>query len=176
MWSLNIPQCLQYVELKYFAFSGINLVVPGSPNLIECIYLKSDILMNGKTAARLTESIVDCLEENEIKANQLSSCCADGLYIKFGVPDLLRESLDVTAEQLPFMWDPMHKLGLTDKHVSHRNEFSWLTSETELCRDIYHHFMWGNNLEQLKKAAAELGIQYRNLSNFCETRFANSKE
>ena len=144
--------------------------------MIETLYLKSDILMNGKTAVRLTESIVDCLEENKIKANQVSSCCADGLYIKFGVPDILRESLGVTEEQLPFMWDPMHKLGLTDKHVSQRDEFSWLSSMTDLCRALYHHFMWGNNLEQLKKAAGELGLKYKNLSNFCDTRFANSKE
>ena len=132
--------------------------------------------MNGKTAMRLTESIVDCLKENNIKPNQLSSGCFDGLYIKFGIPDLLRESLGLTEEQLPIMWDPMHKLGLADKHVSQRDEFSWLSSMTELCRALYHHFMWGNNLEQLKKAAEKLGLQYRNLTNFCDTRFANSKE
>ena len=143
--------------------------------MIESLYLKSDILMNGKTAVRLTESIVDCLEENKIKPNQLSSCCVDGLYIKFGIPDILRESLGVTEEQLPVMWDPMHKLGLSDKHVSLRKENSWLTSMTELCGDLYRHFMWGNNLEQLKKAAEKLGLQYRNLTKFCDTRFANSK-
>ena len=131
--------------------------------------------MNGKTAVRLTESIVDCLEENHIKPSQLSSCCVDGLYIKFGVAGHLREKLGVTEEQLPFMWDPMHRLGLADKHVSNSGEYPWLKTMTDLCRDIYHHFMWGNNLEQLKKAAAELGLQYKHLSNFCDTRFANSK-
>ena len=143
--------------------------------MIECLHLSAPILMNGKTAQRLTESIVDCLKENLIKPSQLSSCCTDGLYIKFGIPDLLRDSLDVTEEQLPFVWDPMHKLGLIDKHVSNRDEFAWLKTMTELCQSVYHHFMWGNNLEQLKKAAEELGIVYKNLTNFSDTRFANSK-
>ena len=149
--------------------------MPGSPNLIGTLYLKSDILMDGKTAQRLSESIVACLEENKIKPSQLSSACVDGLYIKFGVPDILRKSLCVTEGELPFMWDPLHKLGLADKHVSNSGEYPWLTAMTDLCRDLYHHFMWGNNLEQLKKAAEELGVHYKNLSNFSDTRFANSK-
>ena len=152
------------------------MIVPGSPNLIESLYLKSDVLVDGKTAVLLKDSIVNCLEENKIRADQISSGCVDGLYIKFGIPDILRESLGVTEAQLPVMWDAMHRLGLADKHVSRRKEFGWLKSIIELCQALYHHFMWGNNLEKLKKAAAELGVPYKNLTNFCDTRFANSKE
>ena len=143
--------------------------------MIECLHLGSEILMNGKTAERLTESIVECLKKNLIQPSQLSSCCTDGLYIKFGIPDILRDSLGMTENELPFMWDPMHKLGLIDKHVSDGDEFAWLKTMTEMCRSVYHHFMWGNNLEELKKAADKLGLVYKNLTNFSDTRFANSK-
>ena len=88
-------------------------MVPGSPGLMQTIYLPSDILSEGKTGDDLTNSIISCLKNNEISSVQVSSCCFDGAYFNVGVHKLLPEAMGLSESQLNINWDWMHHAALT---------------------------------------------------------------
>ena len=156
-------------------FHGCNVLISNSSDLIQSVSLGQDVLSEGKTGDLLTKSIVERLAENHIICDQVSSTVFDGAYHHVGVPRLLRERFGFTEAELPAWWDWMHRLGIIDKHLGEQNDFKWLSGLVKLCQQIYHEYQWGNQYEHLKKSAEELDIAMRNLQNFSDTRFANSK-
>ena len=116
------------------------------------------------------------MSENHIICDQIASAVFDGAYHHVGVPRILREHFGFSELELPCFWDWMHRLGLIDKHIAEIKDFKWLGVLVNICQQLYHEFQWGIQLENLSKAAEDLDIAMRNLQNFSETRFANSKK
>ena len=89
------------------------MLVPGSSQLIQSIFLSAPVLHQGKTGKALTESVTQCLEEAGIKGVQISSAAMDGAYFNCHVDQYLREELEMEEEALPCVWDLMHSAGLS---------------------------------------------------------------
>ena len=166
-------------ERRSRQFHGVNVIVPGSENLIVSISIGQDLLKSGKTGALLTESIIKTLVDNLIKSDQLSSLVWDGAYFSVHVDDLLRVYLGRSQESLPAHWDWMHKCGLVDSHLTGEKaklkEFDWVFKLCKLALRLIRNFQWGKEYEKFRSMAEELNVALYNLQFFAETRFANSK-
>ena len=166
-------------ERRSRQFHGVNVIVPGSENLIVSISIGQDLLKSGKTGALLTESIIKTLVDNLIKSDQLSSLVWDGAYFSVHVDDLLRVYLGRSQESLPAHWDWMHKCGLVDSHLTGEKaklkEFDWVFKLCKLALRLIRNFQWGKEYEKFRSMAEELNVALYNLQFFSETRFANSK-
>ena len=69
----------------------------------------------------------------------------------------------------------MHKSGLVDTHLCKDARFSWLVADTDLCSQLFKMFNWGQNHEKLVDASLLWKLHLKDLVNFSETRFANSR-
>ena len=158
-------------------FHGVNVVVPDSQMLIESISLGQDVLTEGKSGDLLVKSINEQLMKHQISSEQISSGVFDGAYFHVGVHKLLRTYHNRSENSLHFVWDPMHKLGLVDKHLTGDNskDFPWIGKLCNLAVRIIKKFQWGNEHEKLRSATENMDILLYNLQFFSETRFANSK-
>ena len=74
-----------------------------------------------------------------------------------------------------YTWDPLHKTGLLDKHVTNQKHMVWLQNMIAFCQQIFNLFNWGANYEKFREATAMWRLTLSNLVNFSDTRFVNSK-
>ena len=149
-------------------FHGVNVVVPDSQMLIESISLGQDVLTEGKTGELQVKSINEQLVKHQINLEQLSSGLFDGAYFHVGVHQLLRNYHNRSEKSLHFVWDPMHKLGLVDKHLTgdKSKDFPWIGKLFSLAVRIIKKFQWGNEHEKLRCATEDLNILMYNLQFF----------
>ena len=109
----------------------------------------------------------------KIQASQLESGSFDGQYFHLGVPNHLKELLNL-PEQFLCTWDPLHKIGVTETHIRKDPTFKWLLDLTETCQKVYKKFNWGKNYQALVEMCEQLDMVMRNLKIFSTTRFPNS--
>ena len=77
--------------------------------------------------------------------------------------------------QVLYTQDPLHKTGMINKAMAKKNSFKWLQDMVDYCTQIFNTFNWGANYEKFREATAVWRLSLKNLVNFSDTRFANSK-
>ena len=111
-----------------------------------------------------------------VSGKQIKSEVFDGVYDHVSIKRHLGGLyLDLTEADFLFVWDLLHRTGLGDKHVCKDKDHKWIVAFNGICHRLYGTFNWGASHVKLREAALKAGIRPRNLVNFSETRFANSK-
>ena len=97
----------------------------------------------------------------------------DGAYHKTNTVAYLLEKWGKTLEEIPAVWDLMHRLNLSDNKISEK--FPFVLQINDLAKDLFSMFNWGKTHENLRSMALEMEEKFINLTRFSDTRFANSK-
>ena len=97
----------------------------------------------------------------------------DGAYHKTNTVAYILEKWGKTLEEIPAVWDLMHRLNLSDNKISEKFPFVLLIND--LAKDLFSMFNWGKTHENLRSMALEMEEKFINLTRFSDTRFANSK-
>ena len=109
-------------------------------------------------------------------AKQTESLVFDGVYFHCSVTEHLKQLWEFEdPNSVAVSWDWLHRTGIVDKNITKKKEYVWLKNMIETGHQIFETFNWGNNYEKLRKVSEEWKLKFRSLSNFSETRFANSK-
>ena len=96
----------------------------------------------------------------------------DGQHFHLNVSAHLTEPLHL-SDQFSCTWNPRHKRGVVDNHISEDPSFSWLVKIQTICREIYSTFNWGKSYKNFLQICEDLNVQMKKLANFQMTRFAN---
>ena len=72
-------------------------------------------------------------------------------------------------------WDWMHRTGIVDRNVTKHDKFAWLRNLIDVCHQLFLTLNWGQNYEKFREASVAWKLTLKNLTNFSDTRFANSK-
>ena len=158
-------------------FCGIVTVNPGGDNFLEVLTAGQPVVSGGSSGEQLARNMKKAFDSIGVSGSQIKSGVFDGVYdhvdIKRHLGNLYE---DMKEEDFLFTWDPLHKTGLADKHMCNKKgDHKWIIKFNSTCNQLYGTFSWGASHVKLREAAANAGIKPRNLVNFSETRFANSK-
>lgn len=158
-------------------FCGIVTVNPGGDNFLEVLTAGQPVVDAGSTGHQLAKNMKTAFDSIGVEGAQIKSGVFDGVYdhvdIKRHLGDLYP---DMKEGDFLFTWDPLHRTGLADKHMCHKKgDHKWIIKFNSTCNQLYGTFSWGASHVKLREAAVDAGIKPRNLVNFSETRFANSK-
>ena len=156
---------MSYLKLVVLIFIWILI-------FFKVLYIRVPVVKS-HTRYGLAENLKFLLDSRSICGQQVVGMSVDGQYINLGMEQALKTLYN--GMDLQVCWDPMHKAGLVDKHLSQDKAFGWVSSLLAVCQDLYNRFNWGLNYEQFVDAGQDLGEDITNLAKTCETRFANSK-
>ena len=139
-------------------FLGVATVVPDADDLIQYIYLWSPIVKK-HDRGNVGKSIISTLEEFNITAEQFHGGSFDGQYFHLSAPKVLNTFFGISENDnsVHYNYDPMHKAGLIDTHIRKTDDFKLLTEVTEITGDVFKHFNWGKNYEELTDTCGSLG-------------------
>ena len=156
-------------------FLGVITVNPGGTHFLEPISCGQPVVTRGSTGLELARSIKDGFDSLKISGELLESLVFDGVYFHCHVLEHLIEIYQLDPDKVNASWDWMHRTGIADKNVTKKECFEWLRSLIDVCHQIFTTFNWGANYEKFREASAAWKLTLKNLANFSETRFANSK-
>ena len=152
-------------------FTAVTTVAPDAENLFQVAYVGTPVVKD-HTGYGLATTWKDSLDSKSIVGKQIVGWSTDGQYINL---DTTRPLQNMHPDcHVELTWDPLHLAGLADAHLD-KEEFEWLSSNVEVCQDLYNKFNWGKSYEELMDASAELEVKFVGLSKTCQTRFSNSK-
>ena len=157
-------------------FCAIVTVNPGGENFLEVMTAGQPVVSEGSSGRQLAINMKSAFDYIGVEASQIKSGVYDGVYQHVNITKHLLDLYpDLKEDDFLFTWDPLHLSGLADKHTCKAMEHKWINKFNKTCQQIYGVFKWGASHVNLRNAALKLGIRPRNLVNFSETRFANSK-
>ena len=156
-------------------FLGVITVNPGGANFLEPISCGQPVMTGGSSGSDLASSIKSGFDNFKIISQQIESFVFDGVYFHCSVLDHLTPLYNLEAGTVHASWDWMHKTGLVDKHLTKLDKFAWLRNLIDVCHQLFLTFNWGSNYEKFREASASWKLSLKNLTNFSDTRFANSK-
>ena len=158
-------------------FCGVVTVNPGGENFLEVLSAGQPVVSEGSSGRKLAENMKAAFNHIGVSAQQIKSGVFDGVYDHVSIKKHLADLYpDLNEDEFLFTWDPLHKTGLADKHMcNQKGEHKWIVKFNNTCHQLFNTFHWGASHVQLREAAMKSGIKPRNLVNFSETRFANSK-
>ena len=135
------------------------------------------MVTDGSTGFQLACNMKTAFDSIGVGGAQIKSGVFDGVYDHVDIKRHLGGIYpDMKLDSFHFTWDPLHRTGLADKHMSQsKGEHKWILNFNNICSQLYGTFNWGACNVHLKEAATAAGIKARNLVNFSTTRFANSK-
>ena len=157
-------------------FCGLVTVNPGGDNFLEILAAGQPVVSEGSSGLQLANNMKHAFDHVGVSGEQIKSGVFDGVYDHIHIERHLKEIYpSMNGGEFLFTWDPLHKTGLADKHMTKMQEHKWILKFNNTCHQLYGTFNWGASHVQLREAARSCGIQQRNLVNFSSTRFANSK-
>ena len=158
-------------------FCGIVTINPGGDNFLEVLTAGQPLVVAGSSGHELARNMKTAFDSIGVSGAQIKSGVFDGVYDHVHIKRHLGELYaDMKEDNFLFTWDPLHRTGLVDKHACNKKgEHKWTIQFNSICNQIYGTFSWGASHVKLREAAASAGIKARNLVNFSDTRFANSK-
>ena len=156
-------------------FLGVITVNPGGDNFLEPISCGQPVVTDGSKGTDLASSIKSGFDGFKIISKQLESFVFDGVYFHCSVLEHLILLYDLEPGTVHASWDWMHRTGLVDKKLTKQDKFAWLRNMIDVCHQIFLTFNWGANYEKFREASAAWKLTLKNLTNFSDTRFANSK-
>ena len=149
-------------------------VCPDSDHVIQSIPISSSsVPSSGRGGRPQAEQLEIALAGFSIKTEQLVSTAFDGAYFHEKVPEHLEEILEIEKGKVFHCWDPMHKGGLSEVHVTKDHEF--VGEVVNKVATIFRYFRWGTKFALLKETSVELSMYLYMLDKFSETRMANHK-
>ena len=108
-----------------------------------------------------------------VSSLQIESGVFDGVYFHCSIEDHLTKLYNLKPGKVLYTHDLLHRTGLVDKHLTAQLKF--LQEIIPICQQIFTTFNWGADYEKFREATAVWRLTQRNLVNFSDTRFANSK-
>ena len=97
---------------------GLATINPDSDSLIEIISVGHPVSLEGSTGWKLAEGIKSSMDNLNVHPKQIISFSCDGVYLQRNVQTHLEEQWQVKKNSIPLRHDPMHRLGLVDKHLT----------------------------------------------------------
>ena len=149
----------------------VMIIVPDSDELIQVIYLGHPIVKL-HTGPDIAKSVTNITDEWIIK-EQVVGASFDGQYHNLNVPNSLNEHFNLQKNDILYVWDPLHRAGLQDKHIRKMASHSYVVEVTTRIGSLFRFFNWGKNYELLADVALEYGIDLKDPLFQSETRFAN---
>jgi hypothetical protein len=149
--------------------------MPGGKNLLEVLTCGQPVVTQGSSGFELANNMKTGFDCVGIDAAQIESGVFDGVYFHCSIEEYLGKLYKLEPGKVLYTWDPLHKTGLVDKHLSAKPSFEWLTVLVTCCQQLFTTFNWGANYEKLRDASAIWRLSMTNLAQFSKTRFANSK-
>ena len=133
-------------------------------------------MSEGSSGLQLAVNMKAAFDSIGVSGEQIKSGVFDGVYDHVHIGRHLGELYpDMKEGEFLFTWDPLHRTGIADKNTCKKLGHKWIVKFNNTCHQLYLTFNWGASHVKLREAAVESGIRPRNLVNFSETRFANSK-
>ena len=156
-------------------FTVGSIIPPESSDLITTVHLGLPVV-KGHNGIDIAKSIKEVLDERKIIGKQVGGISADGQYVKLNVEAGLKTLYGPeNSKNMNISWDPMHKAGNIDKHITDNDIHSWVDARVTLCQDLYNALNWGQSFEEYTDTGESLGHKVTPLVKTSETRFANSK-
>ena len=150
-------------------------VFPDCKNLIQAVPVGSEVVpSDGRKGDKAAQQIGQAVKDFGIEKAQIVSTAMDGAYFNEKVPAHLEKHLDIEEGKIFHCWDPMHKGGLTEKHVL-QSKHSFVNEVVETVAEVFKHFKWGIRLKLLQETAEEISAVLLKPESFSETRMANHK-
>ena len=157
-------------------FCGIVTINPGGENFLEILSAGQPIVSEGSSGLQLAVNMKAAFDSIGVSGEQIKSGVFDGVYDHVHIGRHLGELYpDMKVGEFLFTWDPLHRTGIADKNTCKKLDHKWIVKFNNTCHQLYLTFNWGASHVKLREAAVGSGIRPRNLVNFSETRFANSK-
>ena len=147
--------------------------MPGGNNFLEALTCGQPVVTKGSSGEQLAINMKEGFDSFRITSKQIESGVFDGVYFHCSVNKHLHTLYNFEEGQVLYTWDPLHKTGLVDKHVT--RDKKWLEDVIKKCQQIFNTFNWGTNYETFREATALWRLTLSNLVTFSDTRFANSK-
>ena len=174
----HLPPCAISADKGTFKhrsrqFLSCVTVIPGGANLLEVLTCGQPVVTQGSSGKQLALNMKSGFDYVGIDPQQIESGVFDGVYFHCSIEEHLGHLYKLKAGKVLFSWDPLHKTGLVDKHVTELMQ--WLQDIISVCQTIFKLFNWGANYEKFCEATAIWRLSLSNLVNFSDTRFANSK-
>ena len=148
-------------------------VVPGGTNLLEVLTCGQPVVTQGSSGWQLAVNMKTGFDYVGIDPSQIESGVFDGVYFHCSIEENLSTLYKLKPGKVLYTWDPLHKTGLVDKHIT--ETMKWLQDIISDCQAIFRTFNWGSRYKFFCEATALWRLSLSNLVNFSDTRFANSK-
>ena len=83
-----------------------------------------------------------------IDPSQIKSGVFDGVYFHCSIEEHLGYLFKLMSGNVLYTWDPFHKTGFVNNHVTYQDIMNWLQDMIATCQRIFNTFSWGANYEK----------------------------
>ena len=99
-------------------FVSIVVLIPGGPNLLEVLSCGQPVVTEGSSGLELAKNMKSGFDHLGVDASQIESGEFDGVYFHCSIEENLGHLYNLKPGKVLYTWDPLHKTGLVDKHVT----------------------------------------------------------
>ena len=111
-------------------FLSLMTIMPGGTNLLENLSCGQPVATEGSTGLELAKNMKAGFDHIGVDPSQIESGVFDGVYFHCSIEEHLAQLYDLTTGKVLYTWDPLHKTGLLDKHVTNQKHMVWLQDMT----------------------------------------------